>query len=149
MADLDWIRLGDRTRISRRINDLRDFGVLSPKPTSNTIVLLVSATILMSCLLGHRGHAGHFHEDVSAAWNPPLWPRGGHLGARAAGIVNEQRGAFSSSASSLAPIRGRLIDVNYSCTAEVIVADQAITSTHPVQRRLLAVAPHRTLPRHE
>lgn len=43
------------------------FGVLSPKLTNSSIVVLASATIVMGCALGYQGYNGHFHR-----YNPEL-----------------------------------------------------------------------------
>jgi len=38
------------------------FGVLSPKATTSSIVVLASATIFLGCALGYQGYNGHFHR---------------------------------------------------------------------------------------
>ena len=43
------------------------FGRLAPKLTTSTLVLLASATVVIGCLLGYQGYAGHFHK-----FNPEL-----------------------------------------------------------------------------
>jgi hypothetical protein len=43
------------------------FGRLAPKPTTSAIVLLASVTVVVGCLLGYQGYAGHFHK-----FNPEL-----------------------------------------------------------------------------
>ncbi|MEO7036161.1 MAG: hypothetical protein ABI548_19635 [Polyangiaceae bacterium] len=43
------------------------FGQMLPKLTNSVVVVLASATIVIGCLLGYQGYAGHFHK-----YNPEL-----------------------------------------------------------------------------